>query len=108
MLGAVEVRQEYASLLADARRDLWLAFAVLVPLAALLVALQPPEVVSLVAKMIHPALQLVRSLAHDASSVEGHMITVSPRFSASLRASSIWPLKSLISSDMRFDQVMDW
>ncbi|MBT9519636.1 MAG: bifunctional diguanylate cyclase/phosphodiesterase [Dechloromonas sp.] len=36
VLGAVEVRQEYASLLADARRDLYLAFALLVPLAALL------------------------------------------------------------------------
>jgi diguanylate cyclase (GGDEF)-like protein len=36
VLGAVEVRQDYASLLADARRDLYLAFALLVPLAALL------------------------------------------------------------------------
>jgi diguanylate cyclase (GGDEF)-like protein len=36
VLGAVEVRQEYAGLLADARRDLYLAFALLVPLAALL------------------------------------------------------------------------
>ena len=36
VLGAVEVRQEYASLLADARHALWLAFAILVPLAGLL------------------------------------------------------------------------
>jgi diguanylate cyclase (GGDEF)-like protein len=36
VLGAVEVRQDYASLLADARRDLYLAFALLVPLAAVL------------------------------------------------------------------------
>ncbi len=36
VLGAVEVRQEYAGLLADARRDLYLAFALLVPLVALL------------------------------------------------------------------------
>jgi len=36
VLGAVEVRQDYATLLADARRDLYLAFALLVPLAALL------------------------------------------------------------------------
>ena len=36
VLGAVDVRQEYAGLLADARRDLYLAFALLVPLAALL------------------------------------------------------------------------
>src|SRR5574343_28646 len=36
VLGAVEVRQEYASLLADARRELYLAFALLVPLTVLL------------------------------------------------------------------------
>ncbi len=36
VLGAVEVRQDYATLLADARRDLYLAFALLVPLAAVL------------------------------------------------------------------------
>ena len=36
VLGAVEVRQDYASLLSDARRDLFLAFAVLLPLALLL------------------------------------------------------------------------
>jgi diguanylate cyclase (GGDEF)-like protein len=36
VLGAVEVRQEYASLLADARHSLWLAFAILLPLAGLL------------------------------------------------------------------------
>lgn len=38
VLGAVEVRQEYASLLADARRELLLAFAVLLPLAFLFAA----------------------------------------------------------------------
>lgn len=36
VLGAIDVRQDYAGLLADARRDLMLAFALLVPLAALL------------------------------------------------------------------------
>ncbi|MBS1158339.1 MAG: diguanylate cyclase protein [Proteobacteria bacterium] len=36
VLGAVEVRQEYASLLADARHSLGLAFAILLPLAGLL------------------------------------------------------------------------
>lgn len=35
-LGAIEVRQEYAELLADARRELLLAFALLLPLAAIL------------------------------------------------------------------------
>ncbi|MFV5214633.1 putative bifunctional diguanylate cyclase/phosphodiesterase [Azonexus caeni] len=35
-LGAIEVRQEYAGLLADARHELLLAFALLVPLAAVL------------------------------------------------------------------------
>jgi hypothetical protein len=32
-LGAIEVRQDYAGLLADARRELFWAFAVLLPLA---------------------------------------------------------------------------
>lgn len=36
VLGAVEVRQDYAGLLADARHSLALAFAILVPLAGLL------------------------------------------------------------------------
>lgn len=36
VLGAVEVRQDYAWLLADARRDLMLAFAVLLPIGILL------------------------------------------------------------------------
>lgn len=35
-LGAIEVRQEYAGLLADARRELLLAFALLLPLAGIL------------------------------------------------------------------------
>jgi len=35
-LGAIEVRQEYAGLLADARHELLLAFALLLPLAAVL------------------------------------------------------------------------
>jgi len=57
VLGAVEVRQDYAGLLADARRQLWFAFVLLLPLAGLLAA----AAVWWVGRRIERAVQALQS-----------------------------------------------